>query len=79
LNRPHEAAEVAREALPFMRRSGLLQLYVESFVYLFVQRQQPATAARLIGASDAFHARLGPPAPAQRATLDRQSPRQVGR
>ncbi len=59
LDRPHEAAEVAREALPFMRRSGLLQLYIESFVYLFVQRQQPATAARLIGACDAFHARLG--------------------
>ncbi len=59
LDRSTEATEVAREALPFMLRSGNLRVLAESLVYLMVQRGQPMTAARLIGVSEGAHARLG--------------------
>jgi predicted ATPase/DNA-binding winged helix-turn-helix (wHTH) protein len=59
LERPRDAAEVACEALPYMRRSGLLQPFFESFVYLFVQCGEFHAAARLIGAADAFISYIG--------------------
>lgn len=61
LERPAEAAGIAREALPFMRRSGLLQFFVEQLIYLFALRGQFDSAARLLGASDAFAERIGSP------------------
>jgi predicted ATPase/class 3 adenylate cyclase len=62
-----EAAAVAREALPLMRRTQ--DYYVEDWAYLFWRRSQIDTATRLLGASDAICVRTGSPLQPNEARL----------
>ena len=54
-----EASDVAREALPIMRRTQ--NYYLEEWVYLFWRRGQSDVAARLLGALDASSRKTGLP------------------
>ncbi|RQP23169.1 ATP-binding protein [Piscinibacter terrae] len=55
--RVDEAAEVAREALPVLRRSGLLGYFLDDLVYLLALRGGVEAAALLLGASQAYFVR----------------------
>jgi predicted ATPase/DNA-binding winged helix-turn-helix (wHTH) protein len=59
LGRIDEASNVAREALPLMRRAR--EYFIEAWAYLFWRRGQIHVATLLLGASDARRAREGVP------------------
>ena len=75
-----EAADVAREALPIMRRTQ--NYYLEEWIYLFWRRGQSDVAARLLGARDASSKKTGLPTQPNerrliaqaRAALEKQLP-----
>jgi predicted ATPase/DNA-binding winged helix-turn-helix (wHTH) protein len=68
-DRADEAADVAREALPFLRRSGLLRYFADDLVYLLALRGQVEAAARLLGASQAYFSRMESPRQANEQRL----------
>lgn len=59
MDRIEDAAIVAQEALPSMRRTR--NLYIEEWVYFFWRRGQVETASLLLGAYEAKRARTGEP------------------
>ena len=54
-----EASDVAREALPIMRRTQ--NYYLEEWIYLFWRRGQSDVAAQLLGTLDASSRKTGLP------------------
>jgi predicted ATPase/DNA-binding winged helix-turn-helix (wHTH) protein len=67
LGRLDEAAEVAREAVPIMRRTR--NWFVEGWVYLFWRCGQTEAAVRLLGQLDARHAGSAAPLQANESRL----------
>jgi predicted ATPase/DNA-binding winged helix-turn-helix (wHTH) protein len=71
IGRLDEAVAIAPEALATMRLT--CEYYLEEWVYLFWRRGQIELATRLLGASDALHARNGEPTQPNEARLMRNA------